>query len=109
VYHLIPDGLGHGLANLLSWTPDNDIVMVVFGDFNTYCLSWSLTSTTMSPWAATLKDWFKSTGLTLAFCPHIPTWHSSGNQWDSVLDLVLANALAVANSLLMGSEGQLCT
>jgi hypothetical protein len=93
-YHHVPEGPGHGLTNLLAWLPDNDIATVLCRDFNTHSPSWSLPHATTSPWAAALEDWFEATGLTLASCPRVPTWHGLHGQSDSVLDLVLVNTLA---------------
>jgi hypothetical protein len=99
-YHLILDGPGHGLTNLLGWSPDDNILTVLCGDLNTHSLSWSLPHATTSPWAATLEDWFEAAGFTLTSCLQIPTWHGTSDQADSVLDLVLVNAFADTSGAL---------
>ena len=94
VYHNVPEK-GHALHALLDTDIDDTIPTLMFGDFNTHSLLWSLPSTTLSPWASALEIWFTNQGLHLLNPPDIPTWRSRDNQRPSILDLALCNDAAL--------------
>jgi len=92
IYHRVPQGGGHNLLHILSSTLDPLIPTLLMGDFNTHSHIWSLPSSTISPWANALVDWFDEQGLEL-LNPHcLPTWNSGRDDChESVLDLALLN------------------
>jgi len=90
-YHCVPPK-GHNLHSLLAFECDEAIPTVLCGDFNTHSRLWSLPSTTSSPWAIPLEEWFDANDFGLISPPHTVTWISDhDDQASSVLDLVLLN------------------
>jgi len=90
VYHCVPEN-GHGLHALINSDIDDTIPTLIFGDFNTHSLMWSLPGATLSPWASPLEIWFANQGLSILNPPNVPTWRGRNNQKPSIIDLALCN------------------
>jgi len=97
-YHCVPPR-GHGLHPLLASECDKVVPMILCGDFNTHSHLWSLPSTTLSPWAIPLEEWFDANNFSLIRPPRTVMWVSDwDNQQSSILDLILLNTAGIVSN-----------
>jgi hypothetical protein len=99
-YHDVNDR--NSLHTLLSMDLDPTIPTLVIGDFNTHSPHWSPREIAPSPWSRQLEEWTATQLLQLANEPGCPTWHGSGTQRPSTIDLAWFNDATILHGTFSG-------
>ncbi len=89
------------LDALLRWDPDNNVMSILVGDFNTHSLSWNATCLDQSPWSGCLETWMADHTFQLRSEPGAFTHCGRDNEWPSALDLVWHNFACSVSLLLL--------